>query len=206
MNDTIKEITRMIDENCKGCEVAKLIQKNHGYQSKLEYCQSCCIHGKKMDELQREVNFGNLTKIGLECNEENYLYHKRKGMTDKAICEKFGISQKTLIRRKEFWGIEKKPPKNKLDDKTPEEYLQLKKSHLSDQEVAKKWKCGKSTLVRWKKEHGLKGFLYLAARTKEEYLELKVKGLTDVEIARKWQIWRRSLYDWKRQHNLRGGL
>ncbi|WP_342025745.1 zinc-finger domain-containing protein [Cytobacillus pseudoceanisediminis] len=206
MNSALKESLRIIDKNCKDCKVAKLIQNEHGYQSKLEYCSKSCVHGKKINALQKEINFGYEAIKGFECTEENYLFLQSRGMMDKDICVKFGISKDTLIRRKRFWGFDRMKPEKKLTDRTVEEFLELKKDHLNDDEIAKRWNVGKSTLSRWKKKNNLQGFLFLEKRTKQEYLDLKLQGKTDVEIARLWRTWKGGLQKWKQAHNIRGGL
>jgi hypothetical protein len=204
MKDAIQEATRLIDRNCKKCQVSKIIKKEHGHQSKLEYCQSVCTIGAKIKELNLEINHGYRVQAGLRCTEENYLYWKSTGLTDKAISQKYGISPSTLRRRKQNWDIEEARPK--LSDRTVEEFFELKKDHLSDREIARRWNVGHGSLTDWKKEKGLKRINYLEGRTKQEYLDLKVQGKTDIEIARAWKVWRGALQQWKKEHNLRGGL
>lgn len=206
MNSALKESLRIIDKNCKKCDVAKFINKQHGYQAKLDYCNKVCVYGKKIQELYKEVQFGERVRVGLECTEDNYLYLKTLHLTDKEISEKMGVSSSTLTYRKSKWGIKHQYQPMKLEEKTLEEYYDLKKDHLTDEEVASRWNVGRKSLIKWKKHHGIKGACYLKGRTKEEYLKLKLEEKTDLEIARLWGVWIKSLRDWKKEHNLRGGL
>ena len=214
MNAIMKEITGIMEINCDNCKVIAVIQRVHGQQAKLEYCNKICTVGKKLQKLSKELEFGAEIETAPKLTEEYYLLLKQRRWTDKQICKHFGIGRSTLARRKKHWGIEPLKQKRKLDQigKTKQDYLTLKLQNFSDKEIAKIWGIGKNTLFRWKKANNIKGGLEQLykldeqGRTKEEYLALKLQEKTDREIARMWGVGKNTLTAWKKRHNIRGGL
>jgi transposase len=212
MNVLVKEITGIIDLNCKGCPVASAIQRNHGDYKKQKYCKGLCPYGVKMGKLSKELSYGADTSKALELDYETYIIHKEQGMTDREICKKYKIGSSTLYTRKAAWNVprQRSPKNKKFDTLDKKEYYALKLENFTDKEIAKLWGIGNETLNRFKKHHNIKGGLdpnnkvEQAGLTKEIYLKHRLDGLPDYKIARLIGVGKNTLVAWKKRMNLRG--
>lgn len=209
--EIIAQIEGMLQGDCKGCKVKPFLRKEQSRYLAKEHCEKICPIGKKIKKLSLKLDMGLTPLVAQELTADQYTIHKEQGMTDKAICEKYGIGAKTLLTRKRHWGFgDGRANIGMINKHTKEEYLELKLKGLIDEEIAKQWGVVGKTLWRWKKRNNLAGGLEWImkldkqGRTKEEYLQLKVSGLNDSQIARQWGVKWDTLSSWKKSYDLRG--
>gem|GEM_PF-3025002 len=145
------EINRIEEEHCKGCEIKRVIRKEHGSAKELRYCQAVCKYGRTLVELGAEIVKTGQSRAysgpSMYPTLENYEKLDRLGIPDKEKLPHLRIgSIHTLNRYKDEWGIANK---RKALDMSLAEYQAL--SRVMNDRTICVYKGVKEYTLRYKK-------------------------------------------------------